>query len=159
MFYPTAGRLTTFKYPHDRKLRIMGCATKMDLAAPTELDRQGQLCLVVGKDGNATDLTVGHYAGLESFAQNEVGVESIEVAIYNCGIKAVEPFSDKGDSGSLVWHMKDGQARIVGQIHSALNRGGLTSIHTTYCTPGWYLLDEIKKKFKYADFYRTTWSD
>ncbi|KAF8431838.1 hypothetical protein L210DRAFT_3764124 [Boletus edulis BED1] len=65
--------------------------------------------------------------------------------------------SSKLHTGSLVWHTKDGKARIVGQLHSGQHKGGSTSNHVTYCTPGWYLLMQIKKKFKYADFYRTTW--
>ena len=113
---------------------------------------------MVGKDGNTTDLTVGRYAGLVSFTQNEVGIESVELGIYNSGDKTAEVFSAKGDSGSLVWHIMNGKARIVGQLHSGHNRGGSTSNHVTYCTPGWYLLGQIKKRFKYADFYRTTWS-
>ena len=113
---------------------------------------------MVGKDGNATDLTVGRYAGLVSFTRNEVGIESVELGIYNSGVKFVEVFSAKGDSGSLVWHTKNGQARIVGQLHSRHNKGGSTNNHVTYCTPGWYLLKQIKKRFKHADFYRTTWS-
>lgn len=157
MFYPLGSGRTTFKYPEERKLRIFGCATREDLAAPAEFDNEGQRCLMVGKDGNTTDLTVGRFSGPESFTRNAVGVESRELAIYNSGNKTVEVFSAKGDSGSLVWHMKDDMARIVGQLHSGGNKGGSTSNHVTYCTPGWYLLVEIKRKFRDADFYRTTW--
>jgi len=157
MFNPLGGT-TTFKFPVQRKLRIEGCATKEDLANPAEFDSEGQRCLIVGKDGNTTDLTVGRYAGLVSFTLNEVGTESVELGIYNSGVKGAEAFSAKGDSGSLVWHATNGKARIVGQLHSGNNKGGSTSNHVTYCTPGWYLLDQIRKKFKYADFYRTTWS-
>ncbi|KAI1794500.1 hypothetical protein LXA43DRAFT_107496 [Ganoderma leucocontextum] len=156
MFYPAVGGAITFKYPVDRKLKIFGCATKEDLAVPAEFDNEGERCLMVGKDGNTTDLTVGRYAGLESFTLNAVGVESEELAIYNSG-KTIEVFSAKGDSGSLVWHMKDGTARIVGQLHSGHNKGGSTSNHVTYCTPGWWLLAEIKKKYKNAVFYPDTW--
>ncbi|KDN33507.1 hypothetical protein RSAG8_13400, partial [Rhizoctonia solani AG-8 WAC10335] len=158
MFHPLDGGATTFKFPAGRKLRIEGCVTKEDLANPTEFDREGQRCLIVGKDGNTTDLTVGRYAGLMSFTRNKVGVESVELGIYNSGLKYVEAFSAKGDSGSLVWHTKNGKAHIVGQLHSGNNKGGSTSNHVTYCTPGWYLLDQIRNEFKHADFYRTTWS-
>ncbi|ETW80721.1 hypothetical protein HETIRDRAFT_115919 [Heterobasidion irregulare TC 32-1] len=122
----------------------------------TRYTSDGCRCLIVGKDGNATDLTVGRYAGLVLFTRNEVGIESVELGIYNSGVKCVEVFSAKGDSGSLVWHTKNGQARIVGQLHSGHNKGGSTSNHVTYCTPGWYLLKQIKKRFRHADFYRTT---
>ena len=157
MFYPLGDGLTVFKFLEETKLRIEGCATEEDLDNPTEFDSEGERCLMVGKDGNTTDLTVGRYAGLVSFTHNEVGIESVELGIYNSGVKNAEPFSAKGDSGSLVWYMRDGTTRIVGQLHSGYNKGGSTSNHVTYCTPGWYLLDQIRKRFKHADFYRTTW--
>ena len=84
-------------------------------------------------------------------------IVSIELSIYNSGLKNAEVFSAKGDSGSLVWHTKDSKAYIVGQLHSGGNKGGSTSNHVTYCTPGWYLLSQIKKQYKYANFYPTTW--
>ena len=46
-----------------------------------------------------------------SFTLNEVSIESVELSIYNLGAEA---FSAKGDSGSLIWHMKKGKACIVG---------------------------------------------
>jgi len=157
MFGRLGGGQSAFTFPDERKLRIVGCATKEDLSTPSELDSDGHSGVMVGKVGNTTGLTVGRYAGLVSFARNEVSIQSMELGIYNSGDNAVEPFSGKGDSGSLVWHMKNGQAHIVGQLHSGRNGGFSSSSHITYCTPGWYLLDEIKKKFKHADFYRTTW--
>jgi hypothetical protein len=158
MFCPVGGGPSTFKYPSQRKLRIKGCATKEDLAHPAEFDSEGQRCPMVGKDGNATDLTIGRYAGLISFTRNGGGIESVELGIYNSGNNSTEVFSAKGDSGSVVWHMVNGEAHTVGQLHSGENKGGSTTNHISYCTPGWYLLDQIKKRFKYADFYRTAWS-
>ena len=127
MFFPPGGGATMFKFPEERKLRIEGCATKEDLANPVEFDGEGQRCLIVGKDGNTTDLTVGCYAGLVSLTLNEVCIESVELGIYNSGVKSAEAFSAKGDSGSLVWHTRNGQAYIVGQLHSGNKRGGSTS--------------------------------
>ncbi len=82
----------TFKFPVGRKLRIEGCCSKEELAKPTEFDSEGQPCFIVGKDGNTTDLTVGRFAGLVSFTLNEIGIESIELGIYNSGVKNAEPF-------------------------------------------------------------------
>ena len=102
MFCPQGGGATTFKFPEERKLRIEGCATEENLANPAEFDSEGQRCLIVGKNGNTTGLTVGRYAGLVSFIRNEVGTESVELGIYGSGVKSAEAFSAKGDSGSLV---------------------------------------------------------
>lgn len=157
MFYPRGGCSTTFKFARGRKLRIVGCATKEELDNPTEFDSEGEPCFVVGKNGNATDLTIGRYAGVVTFTLNNTGDWSRELGIYNSGLKKDEVFSAKGDSGSLVWRAKDGKGYIVGQLHSGENQGGSTSNHVTYCTPGWYMLEQIKKRFPYVDFYRTTW--
>ncbi|KAF5381360.1 hypothetical protein D9615_008320 [Tricholomella constricta] len=157
MFCPRGGGANAFQFPLQRKLRIVGCATKEDLTNPTEFDSEGERCFIVGKDGNTTDLTVGRYAGLVSFTLNDVGVVSVELGIYNSGLEYSEVFSAKGDSGSLVWHTKDSEAYIVGQLHSGENKGGSTSNYISYCTPGWYLLAQIKKQYPHADFYRDTW--
>ncbi|KAG8681505.1 hypothetical protein FRC11_001033, partial [Ceratobasidium sp. 423] len=157
MFYACNDIPTTFKFPDNRKLWIKGYTMKEDLTNPTQADSKGQHYLVVSKDGNSTDLTFRHYARLVSFTLNEVGIESIELSIYNSSFKGTKPFSAKGDLGSLVWCMKNGKAFIIGQLHSGHNKGGLTSNHVSYCTPSWYLLEQIKKKFKHADFYHKTW--
>jgi len=157
LFYPRGGGATTFKLPRGRKLRIVGCATKEDLDHPTEFDNEDEPCFIVGKDGNTTDLTVGVYAGVVTFTLNATGVWSKELGIYNSTHKKTKVFSDHGDSGALVWRTKDGKGYIVGQLHSGENKGGSTNNHVTYCTPGWYLLEQIKKRFPNADFYRTTW--
>ncbi|KZP07741.1 hypothetical protein FIBSPDRAFT_914423 [Athelia psychrophila] len=152
MFYPLGGGVTTFK------LRIEGRAIKEDLANPIEFDSEGQHCLIVGEDNNTTNLTIRHYTSLVSFTLSGVGIKSIELSIYNLGVKNAKAFSAKGDSGSLVWPTKKGKACIIGQLHSGNNKGGSTSNHVTYCTPGCYFLDQIRKKFKYTTFYCTTWS-
>ncbi|KAG6850417.1 hypothetical protein H0H93_013642 [Arthromyces matolae] len=156
MFNPRGDEATSFKYPQWRKLQIVGCGTNEEITNPAQRDHNNEPCLIVGKDGNTTDLTVGCFAGLESFSNND-GTVSRELAVY--GVQKSQPFSQKGDSGSLVWFLKDEKAYILGQLHSGHYKGGSTTNYVTYCTPGWYLLDQIKKKYKYADFYRTKWSE
>ena len=55
MFYPRGGGKTTFKFPQGRKLRIVGCTTKEDLANPTEFDSESERCFIIGKDDNTAD--------------------------------------------------------------------------------------------------------
>ena len=153
MFYPQSGGRTSFKYPAFRKLKIEGVVTRELLANPDLYDSEGRACLIVGKDGTKTGLTFGRYAGLVSFLCDELGVESIELGIYTWGKNGV--FSDKGDSGALVW---DGLGRIVGQLHSGQSKGGSTNYHIAYATPGWWLLQCIKAKFPHAVFDCITWS-
>ena len=80
MFYPRSGGRTAFKWPTNRQLRITGCVTRELLAVPDCFDSNGAPCLIVMKVGNTTDLTVGHYAGLEAYLCDDRGVESIELA-------------------------------------------------------------------------------
>ncbi len=157
MFYPIGGGPTTFKFPEEGKFRIEGWSTLDELTVPEDIDSEHQRFVVVGKDGNTTDLTIGRYAGLVSFTENEVGITSMEIGIYNAGLKTAEVFSEKGDSGALVWRMKNGKGYIVGQLHSGENKGGSTSNHVTYCTPGETLRANIMAKFPHADFFRTGW--
>ena len=151
--YPQSGGRLTFEYPCNRQFRINGIATRELLANPDLHDSENQPCLIVLKDGCTTDLTIGRYAGLESFLCDKDGVESIELGIYNYNRKA-GVFSAKGDSGSLIF---DGLGRMVGLLHSGMSRGGSTSAHVTYATPAWWLIDRIKAKYPHADFNRTTW--
>src|SRR5258706_13551001 len=82
------------------------------LTIPDLLDGDGQPCLIVLKGGSTTGLPVGRYAGLGSFRCDEVGIESVELAIYNYDMKS-GPFSAKGDSSSLIF---DDLGRMVGLL-------------------------------------------
>ncbi|KAG8941346.1 hypothetical protein FRC04_004592 [Tulasnella sp. 424] len=153
-FYPQSGGMTSFKYPTGRKLKIRGTIDRELLAKPDMYDSDGQPCIIVGKDGTKTGITFGRYAGLESFLCDELGVESRELGIYNWD-KNSGVFSDKGDSGALIW---DGLGRMLGQLHSGQFKGGSTTSHVTYATPGWWLLERIKAEFPSAIFFQDTWS-
>jgi len=122
---------THFQYPDNRKLRVSACPSKLSLSTPGEFDSEGRRCLTVEKDGNTTDFTIRRYFGLHSYTQNDLGVESKELAIYCSGYRSIEPFSAKGDSGSLVWYVVGGEAHVIGQLHSGVDKGGSTN-----CTPG-----------------------
>jgi hypothetical protein len=149
MFYPNSNGRTDFKFPSDRQLRIQGCVTPELLTSPDCYDSNGEPCLIVMKDGNTTNLTVGGLAGMEAYTCDVFGIESIELAIYNYN-KQSGPFSAKGDSGSLIF---DGEGRMVGILHSGMPKGA--SNHVTYASPAWWVLEQIKLHYPHADFYRT----
>lgn len=98
-----------------------------------------------------TDVTVGKYAGLEAYVVDDLGQESIELAIYNYD-KQSGDFSAKGDSGSLI---VDGLGNMVGILHSGMPKG--TSSHVTFATPAWWAVEKIQEHYPHADFYRTGW--
>ncbi|KAH9961748.1 hypothetical protein BC827DRAFT_1288527 [Russula dissimulans] len=147
-FYPDSNTRTVFQFPLNRQLRISGCVTPELLANPDCFDSSGEPCLIVMKDGNATDLTVGRYAGLEAYLCDELGVESRELAVYNYD-KESGSFSAKGDSGSLIF---DGMGKMVGILHSGMPKG--ISSHVTFATPAWWVLEQLKHHYPHADFYR-----
>ncbi|KAK0219891.1 hypothetical protein IW262DRAFT_1448391 [Armillaria fumosa] len=140
MFYPQSGGRTVFKFPANRQLRINGWVTRELLANPDCFDSDGEPCLIVMKDGNTT--------GLEAYTCDELGIESIELAIYNYD-KQSGPFSAKGDSGSLIF---DGMGHMVGILHSGMVKGG--SSHATYATPAWWAIEQLRLQYPYADFNR-----
>ncbi|KAI6143292.1 hypothetical protein BKA82DRAFT_30979 [Pisolithus tinctorius] len=133
MFCPQSGGggRTMFEFPINGLLRINGWVPRELLAHPDCFDIYGEPCLIVMKDGNTTDLTVGRFAGLEAYLCDEHGVESVELAIYNYDRNS-GPFSAKGDSGSLIF---DGEGHMVSILHSGMGKDG--SNHVTYATPAW----------------------
>lgn len=149
MFYAKNGGGAGFRCLAFRQLWINGFLTRKLLAKPNCFDNNKEPCLVVTKDGNATDLTVGRYAGLEAYLCDYSGVESIELPIYNYNMRSGS-FSAKGDSGALVF---DCLGRMVGIIHSGMPKG--SSNHVTYATPAWWAIEQLKLKYPHADFDRT----
>ena len=158
MFYHENNPNAPFKYPIERDLRIEGVVSPELLANPSRVDDENRPCLVVGKDGTATGLTFGRYAGLESFVCDSNGVESVALGFYNrgkWGDRNFAAFADKGDSGALLW---DGDGHAVGQLHSAQFKDSASSCYIAYATPAWWLVDRIKLQFPNAVFFRDTWS-
>lgn len=137
-----------FKFPVNGQLRINGWVERESLANPDSFDSNGEPCIVVMKDGNSSDLTVGRCAGLDAYICNKQGVESQELAIYNYD-KQFGPFSSKGDSGSLIF---DGKGRMVGILHSGISKGGSSLV--TYATPAWWAIEQLKVRYPHADFNR-----
>jgi len=137
---------TAFEFPIHCQLRIGGWLPHKLLADHDTFDSNGEACIVVMKDGNTTDLTVGRFAGLEAYTCNALGVESMELAIYNFD-KQSGDFSEKGDSGSLIF---DGKGKMVSILHSGLAKGG--SNYVTYATPAWWAIEQLKAQYPHADF-------
>ncbi|KLO15344.1 hypothetical protein SCHPADRAFT_938823 [Schizopora paradoxa] len=143
-FWPNDTNASGLKYPSNRQLKIRGVVTRELLANPDCYDDAGNAMYVVAKDGNATDLTVGRYTGLEAYLCDESGrKESIEVPIFNYS-KTAGNFSAKGDSGSLIF---TGDGRKLAVLHSGMP-------HVTFGTPAWWVVDRLMLKYKYADFDR-----
>ena len=146
---------TEFIYPEDGKLPLTMFAGKLSLELLPERDGMGNKSLTVAKDGNTTDFTIGRFTGLEAYIQNPAG-ESKEYVVYNSGYFAIHAFSAKGDSGAMVFYGNGGEGRIVGQLHSGGTKDGSGGAYVTYLTPGWWLQEQVEKKYPHAQFFRTT---
>ncbi|KAG7439988.1 uncharacterized protein BT62DRAFT_924364 [Guyanagaster necrorhizus] len=132
-----------FTYPEDRLLPLMGIIPDNALRTPNMWDSDGEPCLLVIKNGNATNTTIGRANGVfsivrEYFTDTSIDQTSMEWVIINYDSKS-EVFSKPGDSGSVI-------ADIHGRIGGMLTGGsGKTpSSDMTYATPFWWLLERIK---------------
>ncbi|KAF5352212.1 hypothetical protein D9758_009219 [Tetrapyrgos nigripes] len=143
-----------FRYPENHQFRINGIVSQQLLTNTDQLNDNSEECLIVVKDSNTTDITVGHATGMVSFIRDDgTGEVSRELAVYNYDKKS-GVFSAKGDSGSLV---VDYKGHMVGMIHAGTLRGGSDRADITYCIPAWWLIDCIKERYQHADFNQLTW--
>ncbi|KAF8799280.1 hypothetical protein BYT27DRAFT_7221909 [Phlegmacium glaucopus] len=133
-----------FEYPEDRLLPLMGIITNDLMCDPDMWDLDGEPCLLVVKNGNATGTTIGRANGIFSIVRdyhfNDMSINqtSMEWGIINYDSKS-EAFSELGDSGSAI-------ADIHGRIGGMLTGGSSKTMSSdmTYATPFWWLLQRIK---------------
>jgi hypothetical protein len=121
----------------------MGTITDDLMRKPDMWDSNGEPCLLVVKNGNATGTTIGRANGVFSIVRdyfNDMSVNqtSMEWAIINYESKS-EVFSEPGDSGSAI---ADIRGRIGGMITGS--SGMMDSSDMTYATPFWWLLGRIR---------------
>jgi hypothetical protein len=131
-------------YP-DCLLPINGVVPEEDIRNPPHLDRHGNPCLFVVKDGAATHTTVGCTNGLLSltrhYTQYGISEWSTEVAVLACNNQE-QPFSAPGDSGSIVL---DRDGRILGLLTAGPDKSLLTDV--SYVTPWFWLKERIEARF------------
>jgi hypothetical protein len=139
---PNANNPPSFEYPYDRLLQIRGIVSDAELRNPSDKDKNGDPCIIVLKRGKKTGLTVGRVNNVDSFVRtywnDDTADTSMELPIFGYESK-YEPFSDPGDSGSVV---VDGKGRVIGMITGGV--GCTTSSDVTYVTPAEFLFDQIR---------------
>src|SRR5205807_1410000 len=117
---------------------------------PSMVDHNGDACIMVIKSGNTTGLTIGRANNLFSFTRNHLRNDDSEVSmewpIVSFDTKS-GPFSDKGDSGSVI---ADGFGRMGGLLTGGTSSASPFDI--TYATPLYFLKKRITKKFMTAHF-------
>ncbi|EIW75088.1 hypothetical protein CONPUDRAFT_66084, partial [Coniophora puteana RWD-64-598 SS2] len=132
-----------FEYPVDRLLPLVGIITNELMRNPDMWDSDGEPCLLVVKNGNATGTTLGRANGVFSIVRdyfNDMSVHqtAMEWGIMNYDSKS-EVFSEPGDSGSAV-------ADICGRLGGMISGGAgkANSPDMTYATTFWWLLPRIR---------------
>jgi len=140
--FPRADATTTFKYPDDRLLELRDLIQEDQMCNPYMLDHDGEPCLFVIKNGNATGVTIGRTTGTFSFVReyfnNGTHQTSMEWAILPYDNKS-GIFSAPSDSGSII---VDGCGRFGGLLTGG--SGKTESSDVTYATPFFWLLPRIK---------------
>lgn len=127
--YPRNDGKATFRYPDDRLLPLHSMITEELMREPDMLDHDNEACLLVIKDGNAADVTIGRATGIFSFVCDNDKLRSPWSAIYNYDNKS-GVFSAPGDSGSII---VDGLGCIGGLLTDGT--GKTETSDATYATP------------------------
>jgi hypothetical protein len=142
--YPCVDGATYFKYPEGRLLPLRDIIPKDCMRKPGMLDHDGEPCLLVIKNGNATGVTIGRATGIFSFTReyftNNTHQTSMEWAIFPYDKKS-GVFSALGDSGSII---VDGRGRIGGLLTAGAGKTCTESLDVTYATPFFWLFPRIK---------------
>ncbi|KDN36431.1 hypothetical protein RSAG8_10823, partial [Rhizoctonia solani AG-8 WAC10335] len=125
---------TSFKYPANRLLELKGTIPDKNMFKPDPrtLDQENDPVIMVLKHGSATGLTVGHLNSIRSatrkYFEGKPGAMSKEVAVTPRNSKS-GPFSERGDSGSVV---VSGTGQVAGIITGG---AGVTDVSDcTYVT-------------------------
>ncbi|KAH9053775.1 hypothetical protein EDB87DRAFT_1704818 [Lactarius vividus] len=144
-------KISADDFPIGGLLQVNGVVKEDEIRQPTQLDANGEECLLVIKNGKSTGVTIGRGTSIESFIReyDEYGTESTstEVAIHSYSHKD-GAFSASGDSGSIV---VDGLGRIVGLLTGGT--GSIDYTDVTYLTPYFWLEERIKQAFPDSYLY------
>jgi hypothetical protein len=151
--HPHPEGLSSFNFPFRGLLQVNDIVKEDEIRQPTQLDANGEECLIVIKNGMSTGVTIGRGTGIESFVReyDEYGIKwtSMQLAIYPYDHKS-GAFSAPRDSGAVV---VDGIGRIVGLLTGGAGRAEF--IDVTYLTPYFWLEKHIKQAFPNSHLYPT----
>lgn len=145
--HPHAESRSSFKYPPGGLLQLRGVVQEEELRNPTMLDKNGESCLIVLKNGTTTGLTMGRASGIGSFVRYQnsdsdvAPTTAMELAIHPSS-REDGPFSGGGDSRSAI---VDGRGRIVGILTGGT--GTMPTTDITYATPYYWLDQRIKDAY------------
>ncbi|KAH9967650.1 hypothetical protein BGW80DRAFT_1177955 [Lactifluus volemus] len=140
---------TPFEFPPDRLVKLQGTVPERDLTNPPMLDLNGDLCLVVFKNGAKTGTTIGTANNVSSYTRTYFsGWERVsrEWPVFRTDASS-NAFSAGGDSGSCV---ADAFNRIGGIITGGTNYGTESS-DVTYVTPISFIMKVLHDTRRFKD--------
>lgn len=84
---------SSFKFPIGGLLQVKGVVKENEIRQPTQLDKNGEECLLVIKNGKSTGVTIGRGTGIESFIReyDEYGNESTSMEVAISGHLLLQP--------------------------------------------------------------------
>ncbi|KAI9430556.1 hypothetical protein H4582DRAFT_2121903 [Lactarius indigo] len=140
--FPCGDANWCFEYPANRLLPIHGIISDKLMRAPDMWDLDSKPCLLVVKNGNATNTTLGRANGVFSivrdYSMKTAQDTSMEWGIINYDSKS-DVFSEPGDSGAII---ADIRGRAGGLLTGGTGKTKTSDL--TYATPLWWLLRRIK---------------
>ena len=143
---------TSLKYPYQGLLQLH-IVKEDELRHPTMLDANGEKCIIVVKNGNTTDVTIGRATDIESFVReyddNGIHSTSIQIAIYPYSQKD-GVFSNPGDSGSVI---ADANGGILTILTGGAGQPETDDFDVTYAAPYYWVHERIKEAFLDAPLY------
>jgi len=151
--YPHHANPRSFEYPGDRLLRFLGTVPDLEMYSPSSRtkDHEDKPVIMVLKNGNASNLTVGRLNTIRAFTREyfkgKPGEMSKEVGVFPRNSKS-GPFSDHGDSGSAVI---DGAGRVCGILTGG--DGATVVSDCTFVTSINFLIKRLKAFGIHADIF------
>ena len=143
--YPRPADPGSFKYPGDRLLRFSGTVSDQEMfrADPRNKDHDNDPVIMVLKNGNASNLTVGRLNTIRAFIREYVkgtpGKVSKEVGVLPRSSES-GPFSERGDSGSVVI---DATGRVCGILTGGDGSGATDVSDCTFLTSINFLIKRL----------------
>ncbi|KAH7910996.1 hypothetical protein BJ138DRAFT_1151683 [Hygrophoropsis aurantiaca] len=145
MIHPNNRNAESFKYPGNRLLMLKNTISDEEMRSPTTYDQDNEPCTMVMKRGLTTGLTIGRANNICSYTRFYKGYGIEAAASKEWSIlphdKSSGPFSDIGDSGSVV---VDGCGRIGGLLTSGAATTASSKVDITYATPISFILKSMQ---------------
>ena len=151
--HDTCSESFEFKYPADRLVVLQGQVPETDLVKPPMLDRNGDPCLIVFKNGASTSTTIGKANNVSSFTRTYFAGQYQESREWSILPTDLDGFSKQGDSGSCV---TDVLGRVGGILTggcactSGSNAKDSPAFDITYVTPMSFIMKTLHGTERFA---------